>query len=86
MTLFHDIEAESLPAHVSICQQRYLVLESRLETVEKRIEKIEELVKDIHTNVSNLNSNQKGRWIEIQWWIIGLLTSAVGFLLSRLIF
>ena len=35
-----DIESESLPTHVSLCQERYRRLEDRLESVENKLDEI----------------------------------------------
>jgi hypothetical protein len=36
-----DIESESLPTHVSLCQQRYAHLDNRLEKMEKKLDGLE---------------------------------------------
>lgn len=85
-TDMHDIESESLPAHVSLCQERYKALEGRLDAMEIKIEKIESMITDIHEKVLSIGQGQDSRWNHFQWMLIGLLISAVGFLSSRLLF
>ena len=82
----YDIESESLPAHVSLCQERYKALESRLDLMEEKITKIESMLVDIHHKLVTVNQNQDHRWNHFQWMLIGLLVSAIGFLSARLFF
>lgn len=79
-----DIESESLPAHVSICQQRYYNLEMRLNGLEKRIEKIEGLVQDIHDKIDGLAQRQTAKWDRTQVAAITLLMGVIGFVVARL--
>lgn len=80
----HDIESESLPAHVSICQQRYHNLELRLNGLEKRIEKIEGLVQDIHDKIEGLARKQTDKWDRTQVAAITILMGVIGFVMARL--
>jgi len=81
----HDIEAESLPAHIAICQQRYHNLEVRLNGLEKRIERIEGLVEDIHRKIDGLAQRQTDKWDRTQVAAIAALVSLITFLASRLL-
>ena len=82
----HDIESESLPAHVSLCQERYRALEARLDGMEEKIQKIESLVLDIHNNLQKLSNRQNDRWSAAQVGVISLLISVIGALSARLFF
>lgn len=82
----YDIESESLPAHVSLCQERYRALEARLDTMEEKIQKIESLVQDIHNNLQKLSNRQNDRWSSAQIGVISVLISVIGFLSARLFF
>lgn len=81
-----DIESESLPAHVSICQQRYLHLETRIHSVEERMEKIETILLDIHHKIDALTHRHHQRWNQTQIGVIGLLLAVSGYLLSLRLF
>lgn len=83
MDQINDIEAESLPAHVSICQQRYHHLNLRIDQIEKQVEKIEKLVIDIHSKIADLAERQNQRWDKTQVALIASLVGVVGFLFSR---
>jgi hypothetical protein len=39
-----DIESESLPTHVSLCQERYKRLEDRLESVEHKLDEMSKTI------------------------------------------
>lgn len=41
-----DTEKTDLPTHVSLCQQRYLLLERRISEVETKIDKLQQEIKD----------------------------------------
>ena len=82
----YDIESESLPAHVSLCQERYRALESRLDAMEEKIQRIESLVTSIHDDLKNLSNRQNDRWSAAQVGVISVLIAVVGFLSARLFF
>lgn len=82
----YDIESESLPAHVSLCQERYKALESRLDNLEEKIQKIESLAQSIHNDLQSLSNRQSDRWSSAQIGLISLLISVIGFLSARLFF
>jgi len=82
----YDIESESLPAHVSLCQERYRALEGRLDVMEEKIQRIESLVTSIHDDLKNLSNRQNDRWSAAQVGVISVLIAVVGFLSSRLFF
>ena len=82
----YDIESESLPAHVSLCQERYRALEARLDQMEIKIANVESMIIEIHQKVLSIGQGQDHRWNHFQWMLIGLLVSAVGFLSSHLLF
>lgn len=82
----YDIESESLPAHVSLCQERYRALEGRLDTMEEKIQRIESLVTSIHDDLKNLSNRQNDRWSAAQVGVISVLIAVVGFLSAHLFF
>lgn len=81
-----DIESESLAAHVSICELRYLNLEGRIDDLGLRMEKIEAMVSDIRDRLQSITEKQNKKWDGAQTAIISLLISAVAFLLIRILF
>lgn len=86
MATFEDIESESLPAHVSICHQRYLHLESRLADVDRRIGKIESGIEDIKRELQGIAAANSSRWTNAQIAVIGILMGVVGWLLPKILF
>lgn len=81
-----DIERESLDAHVSICEQRYLNLDSRMTGLEKKVERIEELLGDIHQKIDGLAQKQNKQINSTLIYIIGLLLAICGGLISKMFF
>lgn len=80
----HDIESESLPAHVSLCQERYRALEHRFEEVETKIDKINSTLLEIRIDLSDLRDAQHSRWNTAQMSLIGVLTAVIGGLLGHI--
>lgn len=80
----HDIETESLPAHVSICQERYRHLENRLDRVDQRLDKIDSYLADIHEKVDKLAENHRHKWDNTQLTVISALIGVCVFLISLL--
>lgn len=80
----HDIETESLPAHVSICQERYRALESRLDQVEARIMDLHTVLRDIRDDLQDLRDSHSQRWNSAQIGTIGLLMTIIGAMAARL--
>jgi hypothetical protein len=80
----HDIESESLPAHVSICQERYNALEAKFQSVDEKITKINLVLEDIRTDLLALGQSQNNRWNSMQISVIGMLMTVIGALGARL--
>jgi hypothetical protein len=76
----HDIENESLPAHVSICQERYRALESRLNSVERQLESVDVQLQAIMSSISQVHQDQQAQWTQARNWLIGILITAVSAL------
>ena len=81
----HDIESNSLPAHVSICQERYRALEARFEEVEAKIDRINATLLEIRIDLSDLRDAQHTRWNTAQMSLIGVLTAVIGGLFGVLL-
>jgi hypothetical protein len=79
-TNFHEIENESLPAHVSICQERYRALESRLNSVERQLESVDVQLQAIMTLINQVHQDQQAQWTQARNWLIGTLLSIVATL------
>ena len=80
------IETENLEAHVSICEQRYLNLEARLDTLENKIERIENLLSDINQKIQDLNVTHDTQINQGLVYVVGILLAVCGFLVNRLFF
>lgn len=81
----HDIETESLEAHVSLCQERYLALERRMVAIENRMDEIGTMVAEVKTQVERLNERHTNRWDRGKDAVIGLLVACLGVLLVRFV-
>lgn len=81
-----SIESESLPAHVSICQQRYQALEHRLVSVERHVDEIHRLIGGLHDKVDAMGKTQVMRWDRAQIGIIALLSGLIAHFLTKALF
>jgi len=81
----HDVETESLPAHVSICQERYRALNARLERVEAGMDKIEVMIQDIHSKLDRLALSQNHKWDYTQLAIISSLAGLCFYLIVQIL-
>ena len=84
--MISEIENQNLEAHVSICEQRYLNLDNRMTGLEKKVERIEELLGDIHQKIDRLGEKQTKQINSTLIYIIGLLLTVCGALVSKLFF
>ena len=84
--MISEIENQSLEAHVSICEQRYLNLDNRMTGLEKKVERIEELLGDIHQKIDRLGEKQSKQINSTLIYIIGILLTVCGALVSKLFF
>lgn len=70
------LERESLEAHVDLCEQRYLNLETRLEKIEAKVE-------HIHSDIQNGNKSMIRVIVGATGTIVaGLLSTIVVLLIS----
>jgi len=81
----HDIESDSLPAHVSICQERYQRLADRLEAMDQRMDRIEHSLAEIKTCLDTVKNQHYNQWDRLRDVTIGVLVAAVGYLAARLL-
>ena len=79
----HDIESQSLPAHVSICQERYVSLERRFESVDAKITDLGSMICDIHDRMDAISQSTQDRFQSWHWAVSGSLATAVVFLMER---
>lgn len=77
-----DVESESLPAHVSICQERYRTLYDRLDRVDARMEKIEHMLQEIGQQLDRVHDRHYRRWEQAQLGVIGVLVGIMGMVIA----
>jgi chromosome segregation ATPase len=74
-----NIERTNLDAHVSICELRYQSLNHRLDQLERRLDSVDTLLSEIRDTLSQQPVQQNLKWDRFQWYLIGVLGSAVGW-------
>ena len=81
-----EIEKKSLEAHVELCAERYRFLEEQLESVEEKITDVSHTVKEVKSMVQLMSEKRTDQILNWGIGIIGVLTSAIAFLLVQYVF
>lgn len=81
-----DIEKKSLEAHVELCAERYRFLEEKLDTVESTLVELHDGVEAIKNCVQEMNNRRNDQIVNWGLGIIGVLTTAIAFLLVQYVF
>jgi vacuolar-type H+-ATPase subunit I/STV1 len=81
-----DIEKKSLEAHVELCAERYRFLEEKLENVETSIDSVNNNLSHVRTTVEAMAEKRNDQILNWGLGLIGLLTSAIAFLLVQYVF
>lgn len=68
-----DIENQSLPAHVSICSQRYQQLESRLITLEGKMDSVQKEIIDGQKSLKTVIISSAGSIVIAVIGVIGTI-------------
>jgi len=79
------IETENLEAHVSICQERYEALESKIDRLEHRLGDLEVLTRDISDKLNKMEQRQTGTWFTVGGVVISGLVATIAWLLTHLL-
>lgn len=78
-----EIEKKSLEAHVELCAERYKLLEHKLADVVTEVTEVKDTAVATHQLVARLSEKSNDRMIAWGIGIIGLLTSALGYMISH---
>jgi chromosome segregation ATPase len=81
-----EIEKKSLEAHVELCAERYRFLEEQLESVEEKVTDVSHTVKEVKSMVQIMSEKRTDQILNWGIGIIGVLTSAIAFLLVQYVF
>lgn len=77
--MISDIENTNLQAHVSICEQRYLNLDNRMTRLDR-------LLGEIHSKIDGLSDKQISQTNSVLIYVIGILLTICGALISKVFF
>ena len=81
-----DIEKKSLEAHVELCAERYRFLEEQVEAVQEKVTDVNHILKDVKSMVQAITEKRTDQILNWGLGIIGVLTSAIAFLLVQYVF
>jgi chromosome segregation ATPase len=81
-----EIEKKSLEAHVELCAERYRFLEEQMESVEEKVTDVGHTVKEVKSMIQIMSEKRTDQILNWGIGIIGVLTSAIAFLLVQYVF
>jgi chromosome segregation ATPase len=81
-----EIEKKSLEAHVELCAERYRFLEEQLESVEEKVTDVGHTVKEVKSMIQIMSEKRTDQILNWGLGLIGLLTTAIAFLLVQYVF
>lgn len=81
-----EIEKKSLEAHVELCAERYRFLEEKMEDMDNKITSVSKSVADVLAVVQRISEKNTDRLIAWGVGIIGVLTTAIIYLLNTYVF
>mgnify|MGYP003340922380 CR=1 FL=1 len=77
-----EIEKKSLEAHVELCAERYINLDTKLDNLERRMDKIEGYVVEIKDSLSKVGGENSKTLITVGTAIfVALLTGIISFII-----
>ena len=77
-----EIEKKSLEAHVELCAERYINLDTKLDNLERRMDKIEGYVVEIKDSLGKVGGENNKTLITIGTAIfVALLTGIISFII-----
>ena len=80
-----ELEKKSLEAHVVICAERYMVLETKIDSLEDRLDKLESHVVDIKNTIAASSDGHNKQLITIATTVIGVLLTAIFGLITHVL-
>ena len=81
-----EIEKKSLEAHVELCAERYRFLEEQMESVEEKVTNVGHTVKEVKSMIQIMSEKRTDQILNWGLGLIGLLTTAIAFLLVQYVF
>ena len=79
----HDIEEQSLPAHVSLCAERYKHLDARITNIEKHLLAIDITLSEIRDAINHDHKAQLKQFLTWASVIIAGLLGTCGWLITH---
>ena len=80
-----DIEKKSLEAHVELCAERYRALEKSIEDVKADVADLKGTMIVVHDKIFEMADKRNTQLITWGLGIIGLLASALGYMITHYI-
>ena len=80
-----DIEKKSLEAHVELCAERYMALDSKLQTLEQKVDKLESHIVGIKETLAGVGDKQSRQLLTIGTAVLtvmmtGMITLLVNYI------
>lgn len=80
-----DAEETDLATHTRLCHMRYLQIINKFDTVDAKFDKLEQLVLAVKASVDNMQVSTQKDYLKVSLYIIGILISALSFLVVKFV-
>lgn len=85
-TQLHEIESESLEAHVALCAERYQDLDSRITRIEKKLTDIDITLCEIRDEIKKDRKDLFRLFLTWAGVVIATLLASLGWVLTHYVF
>jgi hypothetical protein len=80
-----DAEETDLATHTKLCHMRYLQIINKFDVVDEKFDKLEALVLEVKAAVDDMKVGTQKDYLKVTLYIIGILISALGFLVVKFV-
>lgn len=80
-----DAEETDLATHTKLCHMRYLQIINKFDSVDVKMDKLETLILQVKTSVDNMQVNTKKDYLNVTLYVIGILLTALGFMVAKFV-
>lgn len=80
-----EVEETDLVTHTRLCHMRYLQIINKFDTVDAKFDRLETLVLAVKASVENMKVTTQKDYLKVSLYIIGILISALSFLVVKFV-
>jgi len=80
-----DSEETDLATHTKLCHMRYLQIINKFDRVDVKFDKLETLILEVKSSVDAMQVNTKKDYLNASLYLVGILLTALGFLVAKFV-